>query len=350
MRALYMAVGRGAVACATPAAAAVPRRSLLLSTAAAGAALQSEPIRLSVGRSASGAAKLRASADAAQAAATSFVSKEEAFAWAKKDNRRLLHVVYRVGDIDRTIKFYTECLGMKLLRKRDIPEEKYTNAFLGYGPEEAQFVVELTYNYGVDKYDIGAGFGHFGIATDDVSKTVELIRAKGGKVTREPGPVKGGKTVIAFVEDPDGYKFEILERPGTPEPLCQVMLRVGDLDRAISFYEKACGMELLRKRDNPEYKYTVAMMGYGPEDKNAVLELTYNYGVTDYDKGNAYGQIAIGTDDVYKTAEVVKLSGGQVVREAGPLPGINTKITAILDPDGWKSVFVDNIDFAKELE
>lgn len=239
---------------------------------------------------------------------------------------------------------------MKLLRKRDIPEEKYTNAFLGYGAEDNHFVVELTYNYGVDKYDIGAGFGHFGIAVDDVAKTVELIRAKGGKVTREPGPVKGGKTVIAFVEDPDGYKFEILERPGTPEPLCQVMLRVGNLDRAISFYEKACGMELLRKRDNPEYKYTVAMMGYGPEDKNAVLELTYNYGVTEYDKGNAYAQIAIGTDDVYKTAEVVKLFGGQVVREPGPLPGINTKITSILDPDGWKSVFVDNIDFAKELE
>ncbi|XP_052142713.1 probable lactoylglutathione lyase, chloroplastic [Oryza glaberrima] len=347
MRALPMAAGRAAAvaACASP---AVPRRSLLLSTAAA--ALQPEPVRLS--RGASAAPKLRASPpDAAQAAtaAAAFGSKE-AFAWAKSDNRRLLHVVYRVGDIDRTIKFYTECLGMKLLRKRDIPEEKYTNAFLGYGAEDNHFVVELTYNYGVDKYDIGAGFGHFGIAVDDVAKTVELIRAKGGKVTREPGPVKGGKTVIAFVEDPDGYKFEILERPGTPEPLCQVMLRVGDLDRAISFYEKACGMELLRKRDNPEYKYTVAMMGYGPEDKNAVLELTYNYGVTEYDKGNAYAQIAIGTDDVYKTAEVVKLFGGQVVREPGPLPGINTKITSILDPDGWKSVFVDNIDFAKELE
>ncbi|VAI38536.1 lactoylglutathione lyase GLX1-like [Triticum dicoccoides] len=348
MRALPMAVSRGAVACATPAAAAaaLPRRSMLLSTAAAGAALQSDPIRLM----STPKLKLRASAGAAQAAATSFSSNDEAFAWAKKDNRRLLHVVYRVGDIDRTIKFYTECLGMKLLRKRDIPEEKYTNAFLGYGPEETNFAIELTYNYGVDSYDVGAGFGHFGIATDDVGKTVELIRAKGGKVTREPGPVKGGKTVIAFIEDPDGYKFEILERPGTPEPLCQVMLRVGDLDRAISFYEKACGMKLLRKRDNPEYKYTVAMMGYGPEDQNAVLELTYNYGVTEYDKGNAYAQIAIGTDDVYKTAEVVKLSGGQVIREAGPLPGLGTKITAILDPDGWKSVFVDNIDFAKELE
>ncbi|XP_020088944.1 probable lactoylglutathione lyase, chloroplastic [Ananas comosus] len=278
------------------------------------------------------------------------LSQEEALEWVKKDSRRLLHVVYRVGDLEKTIKFYTECLGMKLLRKRDIPEERYTNAFLGYGPEDSHFVVELTYNYGVDKYDIGTGFGHFGVAVEDVAKTVELIKAKGGKVTREPGPVKGGKSVIAFIEDPDGYKFELLERGPTPEPLCQVMLRVGDLDRSINFYEKAFGMELLRKRDNPEYKYTIAMMGYGPEDKNPVLELTYNYGVTEYSKGNGYAQIAIGTDDVYKTAEAIKLFGGQVTREPGPLPGINTKITSCLDPDGWKTVFVDNIDFAKELE
>ncbi|XP_039018388.1 probable lactoylglutathione lyase, chloroplastic [Hibiscus syriacus] len=209
-----------------------------------------------------------------------------ALEWVEKDNRRMLHVIYRVGDLDRTIKFYTERLGMKLLRKRDIPEERYTNAFLGYGPEDSYFVIELTYNYGVDKYDIGTAFGQFGIAVDDVAKTVELIKAKGGKVTREPGPVKGGSTVIAFVEDPDGYKFELIERAPTPEPLCQVMLRVGDLDRSIKFYEKAFGMELLHKRDNPQYKYTIAMMGYGPEDKNAVLELTYNYGVTDYDKGS----------------------------------------------------------------
>ncbi|KAJ6435414.1 hypothetical protein OIU84_000579 [Salix udensis] len=130
--------------------------------------------------------------------------------------------------------------------------------FLGYGPEDSHFVVELTYNYGVDSYDIGSGFGHFGIAVEDVGKTVELIKAKGGKVTREPGPVKGGSTVIAFIEDPDGYKFELLERGPTPEPLCQVMLRVGDLDRSINFYEKAFGMELLRKRDNPNYKVTLA--------------------------------------------------------------------------------------------
>ncbi|KAM0969618.1 hypothetical protein FF1_017856 [Malus domestica] len=293
-------------------------------------------------------AGVAAAGNAAQASTTA--SPENVLEWVKQDKRRMLHVVYRVGDLDRTIKFYTECLGMKLLRKRDIPEERYTNAFLGYGPEDSHFVIELTYNYGVDKYDIGTAFGHFGIAVEDVAKTVELIKAKGGKVTREPGPVKGGKTVIAFIEDPDGYKFELLERGPTPEPLCQVMLRVGDLDRSITFYEKAFGMELLRKRDNPEYKYTIAMMGYGPEDKSAVLELTYNYGVTEYDKGNAYAQIAIGTDDVYKTAEAVKLSGGKITREPGPLPGLNTKITACLDPDGWKSVFVDNVDFLKELE
>ncbi|GAB4839064.1 hypothetical protein Ancab_028593 [Ancistrocladus abbreviatus] len=277
-------------------------------------------------------------------------TQEDVLEWVKKDNRRMLHVVYCVGDLDRTIKFYTECLGMKLLRKRDIPDERYTNAFLGYGPEDSHFVIELTYNYGVDKYDIGTGFGHFGIAVEDVAKTVELIKAKGGKVTQEPGPVKGGSTVIAFIEDPDGYKFELLEKGPTPEPLCQVMLRVGDLDRSIAFYEKAFGMELLRKRDNPEYKYTIAVMGYGPEDKNAVMELTYNYGVTKYDRGNAYAQIAIGTDDVYRTAEVVELCGGKITWEPGPLPGIGTKITACLDPDGWKAVFVDNIDFLKELE
>ncbi|KAJ4830758.1 hypothetical protein Tsubulata_020791 [Turnera subulata] len=270
--------------------------------------------------------------------------------WVQNDRRRMLHVVYRVGDLDKTIKFYTECLGMKVLRRRDIPEEGYANAFLGYGPEDSTFTVELTYNYGVDKYDIGNGFGHFGIAVDNVDRTVELVKAKGGRVTKEPGKVKGGSTKIALIEDPDGYTFELLERGATPEPLCQVMLRVGDLDRAINFYKKAFGMRLLRKKDSPEDKYTVAFMGYGPEDKSAVLELTYNYGITDYDKGNGYAQIAIGTDDVYKSAKAIKLGGGKVILEPGPLPIINTKITACLDPDGWKSVFVDNVDFLRELE
>ncbi|XP_054786642.1 probable lactoylglutathione lyase, chloroplastic isoform X2 [Prosopis cineraria] len=303
----------------------------------------SKPLRLD-----GNCARVMASGSVSQGSRAS--TTEDVLEWVKQDKRRMLHVVYCVGDLDRTIKFYTECLGMKLLRKRDIPEERYTNAFLGYGPEDAHFVIELTYNYGVDAYDIGNGFGHFGIAVDDVEKTVELIRAKGGKITREPGPVKGGSTIIAFIEDPDGYKFELLQRGPSPEPLCQVMLRVGDLNRSIEFYEKAFGMELLHTRDNPEQKYTIAMLGYGPEDKSAVLELTYNYGVTGYGKGNGYAQIAVGTDDVYRTAEAIKLVGGQITREPGPLPGINTKITACLDPDGWKTVFVDNVDFVKELE
>ncbi|XP_068322565.1 lactoylglutathione lyase GLX1-like [Pyrus communis] len=274
--------------------------------------------------------------------------------WPKKDKRRFLHAVYRVGDLDRTIKFYTEALGMKLLRKRDIPEEKYSNAFLGFGPEESHFVVELTYNYGVSSYDIGTGFGHFAIATPDVQKLVEDVRAKGGTVTREPGPVKGGKSIIAFVKDPDGYMFEIIQRPSTPEPLCQVMLRVGDLERSIKFYEKALGLKLLRTIDRPEYKYTIAILGYKEEDQTTILELTYNYGVTEYTKGNAYAQIAIGTDDVYKSAEAVNLVtqelGGKITRQPGPIPGLNTKITSFLDPDGWKTVLVDNEDFLKELQ
>ncbi|CAD6246969.1 unnamed protein product [Miscanthus lutarioriparius] len=281
------------------------------------------------------------------------VPAETVLDWHKQDNKRMLHAVYRVGDLDRTIKYYTECFGMKLLRKRDIPEEKYTNAFLGFGPEDTNFAVELTYNYGVDKYDIGTGFGHFAIANEDVYKLAENIKSKGGKITREPGPVKGGSTVIAFAQDPDGYMFELIQRAETPEPLCQVMLRVGDLERSIKFYEKALGLKLLRKKDVPDYKYTIAMLGYADEDKTTVLELTYNYGVTEYSKGNAYAQVAIGTNDVYKSAEAVDLAtkelGGKILRQPGPLPGINTKIASFVDPDGWKVVLVDNTDFLREL-
>ena len=125
---------------------------------------------------------------------------------------RLLHTMLRVGDLQRSVKFYTETLGMKLLRTTDRPEQKYSLAFVGYGSEDSTAVLELTYNYGVDKYDLGAGFGHIALEFPDVAKACDAVRAKGGKVTREPGPVKGGTTVIAFVEDPDGYKMEFIER------------------------------------------------------------------------------------------------------------------------------------------
>ncbi|PSC76770.1 putative lactoylglutathione chloroplast isoform A [Micractinium conductrix] len=286
-----------------------------------------------------------------QARRMAAVPAAAAAGWAAEDERRMLHAVYRVGDMDKTIQYYKECFGMQLLRYRDISEEKYSNAFLGYGPETTHFAMELTYNYGVDSYDLGEGFGHFGIATADVYKMVEAVKAKGGKVSREPGPVKGGKTHIAFVEDPTGYKFELIQREGDiPEPLAQVMLRVGDLDRSIKFYTEVLGMKLIRTRENPEYKYTLAFLGYGPEESNCVFELTYNWGKESYSKGNAYAQVAISTKDVYKTAQHIKAAGGNVTRDAGPVPGIGTKITACLDPDGYKIVFVDNEDFLKELE
>jgi lactoylglutathione lyase len=124
---------------------------------------------------------------------------------------RILHTMLRVGDLQRSIDFYTKVMGMKLLRTTDRPEQKYTLAFVGYGPESEQAVLELTYNYGVDRYDLGNAFGHIAIAVDDARAACERIRAAGGTITREPGPVKGGSTVIAFVQDPDGYKIELIE-------------------------------------------------------------------------------------------------------------------------------------------
>ena len=125
---------------------------------------------------------------------------------------RILHTMLRVGNLERSVKFYTEVLGMKLLRTTDRPEQKYSLAFVGYETEDKSAVLELTYNYGTDKYDLGAGFGHIAIEIPDAKKACDAVRAKGGSVTREAGPVKGGTTVIAFVADPDGYKIEFIER------------------------------------------------------------------------------------------------------------------------------------------
>jgi lactoylglutathione lyase len=118
----------------------------------------------------------------------------------------------RVGDLDRSVKFYTDVLGMKLLRKTERPEQKYSLAFVGYDGEDRSAVLELTYNYGVERYDLGTAFGHVAIEVPDVKSICEKVKSRAGKVTREAGPVKGGTTVIAFVEDPDGYKIEFIER------------------------------------------------------------------------------------------------------------------------------------------
>ena len=127
---------------------------------------------------------------------------------------RVLHTMIRVGDLQRSLQFYTEVLGMTLLRQRDYPDGKFTLAFVGYGPESEQAVIELTYNYGVERYEPGTGFGHIALEVDDAYAACDTIGQRGGKVVRAAGPMKHGSTVIAFVEDPDGYKIELIQKGG----------------------------------------------------------------------------------------------------------------------------------------
>jgi lactoylglutathione lyase len=125
---------------------------------------------------------------------------------------RILHTMLRVGDLERSLDFYTNVLGMRLLRRKDYPDGKFTLAFVGYGDESETAVLELTHNWGVDKYELGTGYGHVALEVDDAYKACEEVKRRGGKVTREAGPMKHGTTVIAFVEDPDGYKIEFIQR------------------------------------------------------------------------------------------------------------------------------------------
>ena len=125
---------------------------------------------------------------------------------------RILHTMLRTGDLERSVRFYTEVLGMSLLRQKDYPDGKFTLAFLGYGDESDNTVIELTYNWGVDSYELGTGYGHIAIEVEDVFKAAEDIRARDGKILREAGPMNAGTTIIAFVEDPDGYPIELIGR------------------------------------------------------------------------------------------------------------------------------------------
>ncbi|KUE81483.1 glyoxalase I [Aeromonas schubertii] len=134
---------------------------------------------------------------------------------------RILHTMLRVGDLQRSIDFYTRVLGMKLLRQSENSEYKYTLAFVGYGDEKDEAVLELTYNWGVSEYELGSAYGHIALEADDIHATCDALRAAGAKITREPGPVKGGTTVIAFVEDPDGYKIELIAKKDAGQGLGQ---------------------------------------------------------------------------------------------------------------------------------
>ncbi|HRF87600.1 MAG: lactoylglutathione lyase [Cellvibrionales bacterium] len=125
---------------------------------------------------------------------------------------RLLHTMLRVTDLPRSITFYTDVLGMSLLRQQDYPDGQFTLAFLGYGSEAENTVIELTYNWGVHSYELGTAYGHIALEVDDVQAAVDAMRAKGAKILREPGPMKAGTTVLAFLEDPDGYRIELLAK------------------------------------------------------------------------------------------------------------------------------------------
>jgi lactoylglutathione lyase len=202
----------------------------------------------------------------------------------------------------------------------------------------------------VTKYDIGNAFGHFGISVPNVQKTLDMIKKLGYKCPS--APAKERNDTYAYLEDPDGYKFKLIQRKSSREPFSQVSFRVADVDRSILYHQDAYGMKLLARIDYPSEKKTFAYVAYDmDETRSTVLEFEYNYGQTNYSKGTGYAQLAIGTEDVYKTTSACELiGGGKIVTAPGALPKINTKICAIIDPDGWKTVWVDNNDFAKELE
>eukprot|EP00612_Vaucheria_litorea_P000175 CAMPEP_0171451896 /NCGR_PEP_ID=MMETSP0945-20130129/218_1 /TAXON_ID=109269 /ORGANISM="Vaucheria litorea, Strain CCMP2940" /LENGTH=297 /DNA_ID=CAMNT_0011976449 /DNA_START=127 /DNA_END=1020 /DNA_ORIENTATION=+ len=280
------------------------------------------------------------------------------------DKNKMLHVVYRVGNLEKTIEFYKNVFGMELLRHRDIPEDKYTNAFLGYGTESEgkHFSIELTYNYGVDSYTLGDGFKGISLELPNIRKASKKVEELGGEVTFGPEDIEYGpcmipdepitKKSIATVmklKDPEGYGFEATERVRR-DPVSKVCLSVLNLDVSVAFYEKALGMKVLYKRSNvPREASMVVGLGYGDAEDSTILELYYAYTVEKIEMGDAYGQIAVSTADVYEAAKHVQEAGYNVTREPGPVPGIGTKVTALRDPDGFKIVLVDEEDFEKEL-
>ncbi|KAM7498897.1 hypothetical protein LguiA_023311 [Lonicera macranthoides] len=272
-----------------------------------------------------------------------------------KDNEeRFLYAVYRVGDLNRTIEFYTVCFGMQLFEKEDRPSLRYSYAVVGYGAQDTHFFLKLIYDYGVDSIDIGTGFGHFGILSLDANQTLDLVVANGGVVTMYPR-TNGDGSVTAFVVDPSGYLFEITQTSSNNQSLIidHINFSLTNLNRSIDFYQRALDLNLVRYYDIPEVSFTIALLSYGQIYQTTALELTYNGSATNFTHGNGYSHLAVSTDDVYQSAKVIRNVtrelGGRIIRPPGRLPGTHTYITAFLDLLGWKIVLLEKDNFLKEM-
>eukprot|EP01023_Acetabularia_acetabulum_P033053 TRINITY_DN30912_c0_g1_i2.p1 TRINITY_DN30912_c0_g1~~TRINITY_DN30912_c0_g1_i2.p1 ORF type:complete len:298 (+),score=32.31 TRINITY_DN30912_c0_g1_i2:40-933(+) len=251
---------------------------------------------------------------------TSRSSGIEGSSWQTEDERRLLHAVLRVGDIDKSFEFYEKELGMQKLRFRDLPEEGYSNGFVGYGSELSYFSLEFSYTYGLNSFRVGEDVQFF------VSTT-----------SKENGVYK----------DPTGYKWNNTSQAATAQdPLSKIQFQVSNLEKSAEYYKQVMGMSIIEQdQSSISFTYTNNDIKIAPVILQLVQKKDGNV-----DKGDAYVQIAVSTKNVFETSEQIKQNGGKVVREAGPVPGIGTKIVATVDPDGWKYVFVDNSDFLKELQ
>jgi len=248
--------------------------------------------------------------------------------------RRMMRARYHVSDVAKTVEYMEGVYGMRVV-EGDGGRGGGGETTVGFD-KDAFCITLLARDGEAGPLDLGAGFGHMGLQVDDVYSAVDKVKAAGGLVSREAGPVKGGSTHIAFVKDPDGYSFELLQRPPTPERINQVMLRTGDLEASTGFYARCLGMTELRRRVNEQYAYTLQFVGYGEDDLLIpVMELTYNHGKDGkdaYDKGNAYDGVELATSDLERTRAELEDLGVEVER-------LGQGRIACKDPDGYTVYF-----------
>eukprot|EP01120_Amphizonella_sp_Union-15-10_P014891 TRINITY_DN7425_c0_g1_i1.p1 TRINITY_DN7425_c0_g1~~TRINITY_DN7425_c0_g1_i1.p1 ORF type:complete len:259 (+),score=38.49 TRINITY_DN7425_c0_g1_i1:51-827(+) len=250
-------------------------------------------------------------------------------------------VTYKVTQLAQAVDYYVKYLGFKLVSEPVNPYSKEKSAILSLPGVRA--LLTLVGAAETKDFNKGTAYGHIALKSDDIYKTCEEIQKAGGKLPRPPGPVKGGTTVIAFVEDLDGYKIELIQRPNNWKcSFLHVMLRVGNLERTKAFYSKL-GMEILKESENSEYKYTLVFAGYEPEELSTVLEFTYNWGTESYDHGNSLMYLTIAAKNLKLTYQDVVNAGGKIVSEPAVVEDV-TQFVA-LDPDGYKIVFAEATEF-----